>query len=117
VKRKENTGIGKWVLFSNRIGTKMSITRISEAEFIMSGIDMSYMRTSLNEDRETIMFDPPGGPYTTAQSGSQPGTDLGYYDEEWKYFVVEKIEFQQMKPEALLTCIYTKPIDWETLEK
>jgi hypothetical protein len=96
--------------------TKMSITRISETEFTMSGIDMSFMRTSTDSEGKTIMFDPPGGPYTTAQTGSQPGTDLGYYDEEWKYFIVEKIEFQQMKPEALLTCIYTKPIEWEQVK-
>jgi hypothetical protein len=63
-----------------------------------------------------MLVPPVGCPYITAQIGSQPGTDLGYYDEEWKYFIVEKIEFQQMKPEALLTCIYTKPIEWEQVK-
>jgi hypothetical protein len=115
VKRK-GKDIGKLVLFTNRIGTKMQIKRMTQTEFMMSGIDMSFMRTSQNEDGKIIMFDPHGGPYTTAQSGLQPGTDLGYYDEGWKYFVVEKIEFQHMKPEALLTCIYTKPIDWEQVK-
>ena len=103
-------------MFRNRTGTRMQIKRISQTEFMMSGIDMSFMRTSLNEDGKIIMFDPPGGPYTTSQTDLQPGTDLGYYDEEWKHFIVEKIEFQQMKPEALLTCIYTKPIDWEQVQ-
>jgi len=94
----------------------MRITRISELQFMMEGIDMSYMRTSTTDDGRTVMFDPPGGPYTTAESGDQPGTDLVYYDPSWKHFVVERIEFQEDKPNALLTCKYTKPIVWEKVK-
>jgi hypothetical protein len=108
--------IGKSVIFTNRAGVKMTITRISELQFMMKGIDTSFMRTSTDNEGKLVMFDPPGGPYTTAEAGHQPGTNLGYYDQSWKHFVVERIEFQGDKPDALLTCKYTKPIVWEKIK-
>ena len=108
--------IGKTVEFTNRDRHVIQITRISELEFMMKGINMSYMRTSTSNDGNVIMFDPSGGPYTTAKTGNQPGTDMGYYHKDWNLFIVEKIEFQKDKPDVLLSCIYAKPIYWQKIK-
>lgn len=109
--------IGKSVLYTNRAGVDIRIIRISELQFMMEGLDTKFMRISRDEEGSIIMFDPPGGPYTTARFGNQQGTSMEYYDQSWKYLVVERIKSQEDKPGAvLLTCIYTKPIEWIEIE-
>jgi hypothetical protein len=108
--------IGKTVEFINRDRHTIQITRVSELEFMMKGVDMNYMRTSVSNNGELIMFDPSGGPYTSAKYGEQPGTNMGYYHKDWDMFIVEKIEFQKDKPDVLLSCSYMKPIYWEKIK-
>ena len=97
----------------NRDSDTIVVERISLTEFIMSGYSKDFYRTSVTDDNKLIMFDPPGGPYTTAKHGDQPGTDMGYYETEWKDLVVESMEF--VENGIKLTCIYTGQIIWEQI--
>lgn len=108
----EDTGIKEYN-FTNRDNDKISIKKISINEFIMSGYSPSFYRTSRSDDNKVIMFDPSGGPYTTARYGEQPGTDMGHYVNEWKDLVVDSIEF--LEEGVKLTCIYTAKIIWEQI--
>lgn len=107
---------GSIVTFTNRMGTEITITKIGSDEFIMSGLEFDFMRYSKNGD-EIVMFDPPGGPFITAECGNQPGTNMRYFDPAWKDFVIEKIEIDYDQKIARLRCIYAKPIQWETVKK
>jgi hypothetical protein len=93
----------------NRHSDTIVVERISLTEFIMSGYSDFY-RTSHTDDNKLIMFDPPGGPYTTAKHGNQPGADMGYYEEEWKGLVVETMNF--VEDGIKLTCFYETKVDW-----
>jgi hypothetical protein len=103
----------KEVTDRNRDGDIIRVKRISLNEFIMSGYSPSFYRTSRTDDNRVIMFDPSGGPYTTAKHGEQPGTDMGYYHDEWKNLIVESIEF--LEDGVKLTCTYDKKITWEQI--
>jgi hypothetical protein len=94
----------------NRYSDEIVVERISLTEFIMSGYSSDFYRTSVTDDNKLIMFDPPGGPYTTAKHGAQPGTDMGYYEEEWKGLVIESMEF--VEAGIKLTCFYETKVDW-----
>jgi hypothetical protein len=96
--------------FVNRHSDRILVKRISLTEFIMSGYSKDFYRTSVTDDNTLIMFDPPGGPYTTAKHGAQPGTDMGYYEEEWKGLVVETMNF--VEDGIKLTCFYETKVDW-----
>jgi hypothetical protein len=110
-------GIGKAVTFTNRSRVSILIVRKSELEFEMEGVDLSFMRVSRDDDGNILMFDPSGGPYTTCEAGNSPGTDLGCYDEDWKYLVVTEIKFNHPDTgKIMLTCKYTKPIEWERIK-
>lgn len=100
----------------NRYGEDIVISKVGDTEFIMSNISTFFMRTSVNEQNEIIMFDPSGGPYITAEHGNQPGVDMGWFEPEWKHFVIEKIELDTEKKTARLKCKYTKPIEWEAVK-
>lgn len=99
----------------NRYSEEITVERISLTEFIMSGYSKDFYRTSIARDNTTlIMFDPAGGPYTTAKHGAQPGTDMGYYEEEWKGLVVETMNF--MEDGIKLTCFYETKVEWDQLK-
>jgi hypothetical protein len=110
----EDTGI-KEVVSPNRNGDKIKVVRISLNEFILTGYSPVFFRTSRSNENRTIMFDPSGGPYTTAKYGDQPGTDMGYYHEDWKDLVVEAIDIQE-DGGIKLTCSYDGKITWEQIE-
>jgi hypothetical protein len=98
----------------NRHSDTIVVERISLTEFIMSGYSDFY-RTSVTDDNKLIMFDPPGGPYTTAKHGNQPGADMGYYETEWKGFIIESMEF--VEGGIKLTCFYETKVVWDELKK
>jgi hypothetical protein len=98
----------------NRHSDEIKVKRISLTEFIMSGYSDFY-RTSVTDDNKLIMFDPPGGPYTTAEHGNQPGADMGYYESEWEGLVVEAMEFVEQG--IKLTCFYKTKVEWDGLKK
>jgi hypothetical protein len=100
----------------NRYGEDIVISKVGDTDFIMSRIPMDFMRTSVNEKNEVIMFDPSGGPYITAEHGDQPGVDMGWFEPEWKHFIIEKIEFDLIGKSAKLKCKYMKPIYWEQIK-
>ena len=99
----------------NRYSDDIVVERISLTEFIMSGYSDTFYRTSVTEDNKLIMFDPPGGPYTTARYENQPGTDMGYYETEWKGFIIESMEF--VEGGIKLTCFYETKVVWDELKK
>jgi hypothetical protein len=99
----------------NRHSDTIVVERISLTEFIMSGYSADFYRTSVTDDNKIIMFDPPGGPYTTAKHDCQPGTDMVFYEEEWKGLVVEQIDF--VEKGIKLTCYYETKVEWEELKK
>jgi hypothetical protein len=99
----------------NRCSDEIVVERISLTKFIMSGYSADFYRTSVTDDNKIIMFDPPGGPYTTAKHGGQPGTDMGYHEEEWKGLVVEQMDF--VEKGIKLTCYYETKVEWEELKK
>lgn len=100
--------------YVNRHSDTIVVERISLTEFIMSGYTDFY-RTSVTDDNKLVMFDPPGGPYTTAKHGNQPGTDMGYYETEWKGFIIESMEF--VEGGIKLTCFYETKVVWDELKK
>jgi len=105
--------------YVNRYGDEIRILEIKEignSDFIMSNINMDFMRISFNEKDEVIMFDPPGGPYVTAEHGNQPGLDMGWFDPKWEYHIIEKIELNYSEKTAKLKCKYTKPIEWKVVK-
>ena len=99
----------------NRDSDTIVVERISLTEFIMSGYSSDFYRTSRTDDNKLIMFDPPGGPYTTVKHENQPGTDMGYYETEWKGFIVEAMEV--VGKGIKLTCFYETKVEWEELKK
>ena len=99
----------------NRHSDTIVVERISLTEFIMSGYSADFYRTSVTDDNKLIMFDPPGGPYTTVEHGDQPGADMGYYDTEWEGLVVEAMEFVEQG--IKLTCFYKTKVVWDELKK
>ena len=99
----------------NRYSDPIVVERISLTEFIMSGYSADFYRTSVTDDNKLIMFDPAGGPYTTAKHGDQPGTDMGYYETEWKGFIIESMEF--VENGIKLTCFYETKVEWDELKK
>jgi len=101
--------------YINRHLDTIVVERISLTEFIMSGYSADFYRTSVTDDNKIIMFDPPGGPYTAAKHEGQPGTDMGYHEEEWKGLVVEQIDF--VEKGIKLTCYYETKVEWEELKK
>jgi len=110
-------GIGKAITYINRSGVSILIVRKSELEFEMEGMDTSFMRITKDDDGNILMFDPVGGPYTTCEAGGFRGTDLGHYDSDWKYLVIEKIRFNHPVIDKItLTCKYTKPIEWKEIK-
>lgn len=100
--------------YVNRYSDKIVIEKISMTEFIMSGYSPDFYRTSVTEDNKLIMFDPPGGPYMTAEHGNQPGTDMGYFETEWKGFTIESMEF--VEGGIKLTCFYETKVEWDELK-
>lgn len=100
----------------NRYSDKIIVERISLTEFIMSGYSPDFYRTSVTEDNKLIMFDPPGGPYMTAEHGDQPGTNMGYFETEWKGFVVESMEFVE-EGGIKLKCFYETKVEWDELKR
>ena len=100
--------------YVNRHSDTIVVERISLTEFIMSGYSDFY-RTSVTDDNKLIMFDPPGGPYTTAKHGNQPGADMGYYETEWKGFIIESMEF--VEGGIKLTCFYETKVEWDELKR
>ena len=98
----------------NRDSDTIVVERISLTEFIMSGYSDTFYRTSVTEDNKLIMFDPPGGPYTTARYENQPGTDMGYYETEWKGLIIESMEF--VEGGIKLTCFYETKVVWDELK-
>ena len=100
------------ISFKNRYENELEIIKTGDVEFKILKLPMDFMRTSLTGQGEVIMFDPPGGPFITANHNNQPGVDMGWFNPEWKYFVIEKIDLDYKRKTARLTCIYTKPIDW-----
>lgn len=105
----------KEVIHENRMGDEIKVERISLNEFILTGYSPVFFRTSRSEENKTIMFDPSGGPYTTAKYKEQPGTDMGYYHEDWKDLIVETIDIQE-DGGIKLTCTYDGKITWKQLE-
>jgi len=101
--------------YVNRHSDTIVVERISLTEFIMSGYSPDFYRTSITDDNKLIMFDPPGGPYTTAEHGNQPGADMGYYESEWEGLVVEAMEFVEQG--IKLTCFYKTKVVWDELKK
>jgi len=101
--------------YINRHLDTIVVERISLTEFIMSGYSPDFYRTSVTDDNKIIMFDPPGGPYTAAKHEGQPGTDMVFYEEEWKGLVVEQIDF--VEKGIKLTCYYETKVEWEELKK
>jgi hypothetical protein len=99
----------------NRHSDTIVVERISLTEFIMSGYSPDFYRTSRTDDNKLIMFDPPGGPYTTAKYDGQPGADMGYYETEWKGLIVEAMEFVEQG--IKLTCFYETKVVWDELKK
>lgn len=100
--------------YSNRHSNKILVNRISLTEFIMSGYSDVFYRTSVTEDGKLVMFDPPGGPYTTAKYQDWPGTNMGIYDEEWEGLIVESMEFTEEG--VKLTCFYETKVEWIDLK-
>lgn len=98
----------------NRYSDNIVVERISLTEFIMSGYSKDFYRTSVGEDNKIIMFDPPGGPFMTAKYENQPGTDMEYFEEEWKGFVVEAMDFTE--DGVKLTCFYETKVEWDQLK-
>jgi len=101
-------------IYINRHSDKIVVERISLTGFIMSGYSDFY-RTSVTDDNKLIMFDPPGGPYTTAKHENQPGADMGYYETEWEGLIVEAMEF--VEGGIKLTCFYETKVVWDELKK
>ena len=106
---------GSIIRFANRMGSEITIVKISNSDFVMSGFELDFIRYSMNGD-EIVMFDPAGGPFITAVCGDQPGSDMGYFNTAWKDLVIEKIEIDYVQKIARLGCRYTKPIHWETVK-
>ena len=98
----------------NRHSDTIVVERISLTEFIMSGYSSDFYRTSRTDDNKLIMFDPPGGPYTTAKYDGQQGADMGYYETEWKGLIVEAMEFVEQG--IKLTCFYETKVEWVKLK-
>lgn len=96
----------------NRYGVNIKITRIGLLEFLMEYIDMFFMRTSVTDDDRIIMFDPSGGPYMTAEHGNQPGTDMGYFLDEWKGLIVGDIKWGEKEGSVILSCYSENPVEW-----
>jgi hypothetical protein len=98
--------------FENRHGKDMTVARMGLLEFVMGGIDMFYMRYSKSDDGNLIMFDPSGGPYITAEHGNHPGTNMGFFREEWKDLIIESIEWGIEEGTAILKCYSKRPVEW-----
>ncbi len=99
----------------NRYSDNIVVEKISLTEFIMSGYSKDFYRTSVGDDNKIVMFDPPGGPFMTAEYKNQPGTDMGYFEEEWKGFIVEAIDF--IGDSVKLTCFYETKVEWDQLKQ
>lgn len=102
-------------IYINRHSDTIIVERISINEFIISGYSADFYRTSATDEGKIIMFDPPGGPYTTAKHELQSGTDMGFYETEWKDLVVEEMEF--VESGIKLRCFYETKVVWEELKK
>jgi hypothetical protein len=50
---------------TNRYGNKFTFTEDPDGNILWEG-NFEYIRTSLNENKDIIMIDPPGGPYLSS---------------------------------------------------
>ena len=107
-----DTDIREITTHMNRYGNNIKITRIDLLEFLIEDLDVFFMRTSKTDDGRTIMFDPSGGPYVTAEYGDQPGTNMGYFHEEWDGLVVGDIKWGEKEGSVTLFCYSENPIEW-----
>lgn len=106
--------INKVVEFKNRYGTVLEFKRTSISEFLVSNIPNFFARRSMTESGETVMYDPSGGPYIGAEIDGHPGTDMGYYDDEWKGLIVNNIEILE-GDQIILRC-YGVPVEWDQIK-
>ncbi len=106
-------------IFINRYSDNILFERIDPLKFRMSGFH-SYGIRYIKNDRDSCIsaVDPSGGPVIASKSyvPYNQATNMGEFNIKWKYLDVETIEPEGDTGNIILTCTYSKEIEWKTIK-
>lgn len=102
--------------YVNRYSDDILFERIDPLKFRMSGFVSYGIRYIKNDSDSSISaVDPSGGPCISNKSYGEV-TNMGEFNIKWKYLDVETIEPEGDTGNIILTCKYSKEIEWKTIK-